>query len=246
MDDIDKRTRKKSHWRYVQLNKTHKFFNYEKPIHYNLPPIRNQSETGSYSRLGTRRTDNLARAREQINNLVLANTDFSKSAPRFVTFTFAKNVTNLRTANEMWQNFMRKFRKQSPNLKYLCVVEFQKRGSVHYHVLFFNLRFKKGIKETIRTLWGHGFIKFKSAKRIEKIEHLGLYLAKYLQKKIMDIRLRGEKAYFCSKNLTKPTVYRNEQVCEFNYSFYLPMGATIETYQSKHYGTIKKITIKTC
>jgi len=165
---------------------------------------------------------------------------------KFLTLTFASSVTDVRQANYQFKLFRQKLERYlGRQFKYLGVIEFQKRGAVHYHVLFFDLKFKKGIRKEIAELWGKGFIKFKSAKKIEKIEHLGLYLAKYLQKEIMDKRLIGEKAYFTSQNLTKPLKYRHEETCEFYYSFFLPFNATIQKYQSKHYGTIKKITFKT-
>jgi len=215
-------------------------FEYSRPYSYNHAPLR--KSTGSYACQGERRIDNLYRARSNINRLVIANTNWKENAPRFVTFTFAKNITSLEEAHVYWRTFMRKFKIMFPALKYLGVVEFQKRGAVHYHVLFFNLPFKFGMKETIRNTWGQGFIKFKSASRLRKIDELGLYLSKYLQKEIMDMRLRGEKAYFCSKNLTRPIVYRDETTCSQLLSTIDENDATISSYQSKNFGVIKKIT----
>jgi hypothetical protein len=42
-------------------------------------------------------------------------------------------------------------------LKYVSVVEFQKRGAVHYHAVFFNLPFI--VNDELAAIWSHGFIK---------------------------------------------------------------------------------------
>jgi len=238
---IDQRIIKKTFFRYIQFGPISEMYIYEKPIFYNFPPLR--TDSGSEKIADSRRSDNLSKARQKINRLVVANTNWNECAPRFVTFTFAKNIDSLKEANIYWQQFIRKFKTRYPKIKYLGVIEFQKRGAVHYHVLFFNLKYKKGIKQSIATLWGHGFIKFKSARKIEKIEHLGLYLAKYLQKEIMDIRLVGEKAFFTSKNLTQPIILRNNTTCEMLHSKMVEKGGTLESYQSSHFGIIKKITL---
>jgi len=239
---LDKRLIKKTHYKYVKFGNYIEIYKFEKPIFYNRSPLSNQS-LGESDRSNNRRNDNLAAARIKINRLVLANTDWKICAPRFVTFTFAKNITSLKEANLYWANFIRKFRKSYPNTKYLGVVEFQKRGAVHYHVLFFNLRYKPKMREEIAELWGQGFIKFKSAKKIEKIHHLGLYLAKYLQKDIIDTRLIGEKAFFTSKNLTQPEILRNEETCRELYSQILNKGGIVESYVSHYYGTVNKISL---
>jgi len=240
----DQKLIKKTHYKYVKFGKFSELYIYEKPIFYNQSPIFNQSAISRGNSL-SRRNDNLYVARSKINRLVLANCDWSICAPRFVTFTFAKNITSLKEANQCWANFIRKFRKDYPNIKYLGVIEFQKRGAVHYHVLFFNLKYKPFIKDDIKKIWTHGFIKFKSAKRIEKIQHLGLYLAKYLQKDILDVRLLGEKAFFTSKNLTQPEFLREHKMCSLLERDMIEKGAIIETYQSTYYGTIKKLKLCT-
>jgi len=239
---LDKRLIKKTHYKYVKFGNYIEIYKYEKPIFYNRSPLSNQL-LGADRSDNPRRSDNLSSARIKINRLVLGNTDWKICAPRFVTFTFSKNITSLKEANIFWANFIRKFRKNYPNTKYLGVVEFQKRGAVHYHVLFFNLRYKPKMRDEIANLWGQGFIKFKSARKIEKIHHLGLYLAKYLQKDIVDSRLIGEKAFFTSKNLTQPEILRDEINCQELYSQILEKGVTVESYVSHYYGTVNKISL---
>jgi len=244
IQQIDQRITKKTYLKYVRFGNYGEMYEYEKPIFYNHSPIFVRNTDGKKNTI--RRADNLAIARQKINRLVLGNTNYKNCAPRFVTFTFAKNITSLNEANIYWQNFIRKFRKEYGNRQYLTVVEFQKRGAVHYHTLFFDLKFRKGIKENLRNMWGRGFIKFKSAKKIGNIEHLGLYLAKYLQKDIMDIRLTGEKAFFTSKNLTQPIIIRGMETCSEILYEMIEDGAIVETYMSHYYGTVKKYKLNIC
>lgn len=239
---IDQRLVKKTFFRFLKYGNIEEIFVYEKPIFYNHSPFRALS--GTRTKKNQRRNDNLYVARLRINHLVIANTNFAFCSPRFVTFTFTKNVTSLKEANLEWGKFMRKFRSEFGSRKYLGVVEFQKRGAVHYHVLFFDLKYRVGIKDTIAFMWGNGFVKFKSAKKIGGIEHLGLYIAKYLQKEIIDLRLIGEKAFFTSQNLTQPIILRKNDTCERLYFKILKKGATVETYQSANFGIINKHTLK--
>lgn len=90
---------------------------------------------------------------------------------------------------------------------YLAVIEFQKRGAVHYHFLC-NLPFIKS--KEIEKIWGHGFIKIR---KIKHVTNLGAYFCKYLHKDMTDKRLFGKKKYFCSENIERPTeVHDNEIV----------------------------------
>jgi len=148
-----------------------------------------------------RREDNLSRTKQSVFFIVSGNVRQLKSS-MFVTLTFADNITDLRTANGHFRNFVRRFKRDigfSP--QYLCVPEFQKRGAVHYHVVFFNLGFFP--VRRLRNIWSWGSVD------IEKIDHpdnVSAYITAYITKENMDSRLFGEKAYFCSRGLLRPVV----------------------------------------
>lgn len=135
--------------------------------------------------------------------------------PIFVTFTFAENITDLKTANYEFTKFIQRLNYFITNdkknyLKYLVVVEFQKRGAVHYHALFFNMPFIKGIKKKIEEIWAQGFIKYVATTRIKNLPG---YLTKYMTKDLSDPRLNGKKSYFVSRGLKKPQlIYYDELV----------------------------------
>ena len=91
--------------------------------------------------------------------------------------------------------------------RYIAIIEFQKRGAVHYHFLC-NLPFIDWTE--IKKIWGHGNI---DIKRIENVTNLGAYFCKYLNKDMTDKRLFNKKKYFCSKSLERPTeVFENQVI----------------------------------
>jgi len=136
--------------------------------------------------------------------------------PIFGTFTFADNVKSLTEANSKFERFIKRLNyrvtgSKKAVLKYINVVEFQKRGAVHYHTIFFNLPKLQDIYELFDDTWGNGFTFNKS---IKDINHLGNYVTKYLTKSDRDQRLDERKAYFCSRGLHKPNLIRDSWVVD--------------------------------
>jgi hypothetical protein len=92
-------------------------------------------------------------------------------------------------------------------LKYLVVPEFQKRGAVHYHIIFFKFPKQEDTNELLNSVWGHGFT---FNKTINSVDHLKNYVTKYFVKNALDPRLKGKKHYFCSRNLGRPVLLREQ------------------------------------
>ncbi len=182
-------------------------YEFEKDVHFGgqlKSRNRRHRRTGKRN-LGIRRPFSISRARKHIRRLIACNSgEYPAYTDKFVTFTFAENVTGLKEANEMWRKFMMRLNYHiGHSLKYVSVVEFQKRGAVHYHAVFFNLPFVDN--DELAKIWSHGFIKINAIKHIRSI---GAYVSKYLQKGVVDARLFNEKCYFASRGLIKPTVIR--------------------------------------
>lgn len=138
------------------------------------------------------------RARNTLRRLALAN--FSNRS-KFLTLTFRDNVTDLETANKEFKRFIRKMRTLLGEFKYIAVIEFQKRGAIHYHVLL-DIRYVKA--KVLEEAWGNGFIKIN---RIDHVDNIGAYVVKYMTKEDADERLIGKKMYQCSRNLERPREY---------------------------------------
>jgi hypothetical protein len=205
--NLDQKLVKKSNVRLVVSGNKFERYTYERPYLYNLPPYP-RSEGAKKKSERARRADNLACARRNIQRLISANINAWGERPKFVTFTFAKNVTDISSANEEWHKYMRKARQTFGQLKYLTVIEFQKRGAVHYHTVFFNMPYKRGLKHIIGRQWGQGFVKVIGLGRVNDI---GIYVSKYMTEDTSDIRLCGRKAYFTSRGLVKPVMMRSDE-----------------------------------
>lgn len=133
------------------------------------------------------------RTRTEIRRLVNANPQLNK----FMTLTFADNITDLATANYLFNKFILRMSYKYSSFEYLAVPEFQKRGAVHYHVLC-KLPFVEITH--IQTIWGHGFIKLN---RIDDVNNVGAYVCKYLSKDMFDERTFAKKKFFRSQTLKK-------------------------------------------
>ena len=155
-----------------------------------------------------RRQDNLIRTRNLIYQIVTMNAeDNPLYRPVFYTITFKENMQDIPTANKEFQKFIQRLNYHvGHKLKYLSVIEFQKRGAIHYHVVFFNLPFID--KAVIEKKWGHGFTRIETA---DNVNDCALYIAKYLKKNLIDKRLVGQKSYFTSKGLPRPETYYQDQ-----------------------------------
>jgi len=153
-----------------------------------------------------RRDFSISRARLHIRRLIACNEKQYGCMSVFITYTIAENVTDLKKANRKWTDYCRRLNLYlSFRALYVCVVEFQKRGAVHYHCVYFNLPYIENIKTIFANIWGNGFITIKAIKHIESV---GGYVSKYLQKGVVDKRLFCEKVYFSSRGLKKPLVLR--------------------------------------
>lgn len=149
-----------------------------------------------------------SRTRNRIKRLISANVDAWGCMPILITYTFKENVTDLTEANKRFRLYTQRLHRYLDGLgyspaKYISIVEFQQRGAVHYHVVYFNLAFIPDIKSVLASLWGQGFIQVKA---VENIRNMGNYLVKYLQKTATDSRLVGKKAYSTAKHLKKPQI----------------------------------------
>jgi hypothetical protein len=160
-------------------------------------------------------------ARQAFTKLVLSNLTAHGQIPKFITLTFSKNVQDLKIANSIFHKFIQRFNYHyGYQLKYICVPEFQKKGRVHYHLLAFNMPFVDPKTDffLIKDMWG-GRIK------IQKADEGAIpYLAKYMSKSFLDVRLKGRKRYFRSDGLYPPIVRDSGAVAHLLMPYLLEIG----------------------
>jgi len=133
----------------------------------------------------------LNRTKTEIRRLTNSNPQLNK----FMTLTFADNITDLKTANYIFNQFIKRIVYKYGNFEYLAVPEFQKRGAVHYHLLC-KLPFIEIAK--LQSIWGQGFIKIN---KIDNVNNVGAYVCKYLSKDMFDERTFNKKKFFRSQSL---------------------------------------------
>lgn len=158
-------------------------------------------------KLGKRR-DNAKRAQNDFGRLVRSNLD-GVVRPLLVTLTYQENQTDLCTAFGDFTAFVQALRYRfGKGFKYIAVPEFQKRGAVHFHALFWGLPeellFRERSTRELAQAWARGFVYLKPTDGNEK---LSWYLAKYMSKAYLDARLAHFKAYVASRNICRPRVY---------------------------------------
>jgi len=188
-----------------------------------------------------RREDNIIRTRQNIRRLINSNTDLNK----FLTLTFADNVQCVDTANYEFKKFIIRLKYQYPELKYLTVIEFQKRGAVHYHMVC-NMPYVS--KDLLQDIWGKGFIKIN---RIQHCDNVGAYVSKYLSKET-SARLFNKKKYFCSRDLIRPIEVVDKSIIDKLIEMYkikdIPARCE-KVFHNEHVGLIRyyqfKINVQT-
>jgi len=174
--------------------------------------------------------------RSRWNFIRTVNANFGNH-DKFVTLTFAENVTDISQANREFKSFIKRLKyKCQTEIKYAVAIEFQKRGAVHYHMIC-NLPYVP--KSEFAATWGNGFVKIN---RIKHVDNVGAYISKYMSKGMhgRDPRLRGRKMWFTSRNLERPIVLRGEEaerVLEF-YGLDEKQKVFGYSYESEHHGLI--------
>lgn len=206
---------------------------------YEMPVLRG----GTFSRKGRanapftsdetkrdNRNKTAARGRTHVRRVVNANPQLNK----FLTLTYAENMTDIDRSRKELDNFFKRLKRQFPRFAYVCVIEFQKRGAVHFHLLC-NLPFVD--VKALAEVWGHGFIKLN---RIDNVDNVGAYVTKYMTKENMDERLIGYRSYSMSRGLNQPQEYTTEEEIEEALAAVENVKRVYTAeFESEYYGTIR-------
>ena len=190
----------------------------------------------------------LQRAKRDLRRLINSNHGQygDQFTSKFLTLTFGDMVTDVKEANYEFKKFIKRlnyliFNTKKANLKYNAVIEFQKRGAIHYHVIIYNMPWTK--HRVIEETWGNGWI---FINKIDDIDNVGAYVAEYLGgkdkgqgKEIDDHRLQGKKSYFSSRGLYKPIEITEKKVVEAVAAALPPENLTYSAdFENEHLGNI--------
>lgn len=154
-----------------------------------------------------KRQDNATRASMVFRRLVSANLG-GTDHPLLLTCTYRDNQTDVSQGYKDFSSFIKALRYKFGRIfRYIAVPEFQKRGAVHFHAMFWGL--PQTVYQTERhtrlvaSLWEKGYTDMIQTDGSPK---LSTYLTKYMTKTFIDHRLMRQKAYTCSRNLIRPEI----------------------------------------
>lgn len=163
-----------------------------------------------------KRRDNAQRSGMVFRRVVSSNLTADEN-PLLVTLTHKVNQTDLSESNRLFKLFIQRCRiKYGRTFRYIAVPEFQRRGAVHYHALFWGLPSELYCRERktreLANLWGNGFTDIILTDGNKK---LSSYLAKYMIKNLQDERLWNHKVFFCSRNIKRPIIVSGFETFNF-------------------------------
>lgn len=174
-----------------------------------------------------------SRAKAKLRRLVLGNMwEDRRHTLKFLTLTFADEVTDLDFANYELQKFRQTMSYHiKEKLNYIAVPEIQKKrlqqtGKAvwHYHLLTFNLPYKT--TEEIAKMWGNGFV---DPRKVNRAEGAVNYLSKYLSKAYGDKRLKNRKRYYNALQQQTKKIHDPEMILS-QYQQFFPMSRKVTEF----------------
>jgi len=156
--------------------------------------------------------------RNKLVNLINSNPQLNV----FLTLTFKDNLQDFKYAYKCLKEFTRKINKVNKKFEYISVIEFQKRGAIHFHLLCnLEVDFKINKNECRKSnkqkdfelliedyYWTYGFVNVQPLKPNKKygndIDNLGSYLVKYMTKECDNYLVKNQKMFSTSKGLIQP------------------------------------------
>lgn len=223
-----------SNLRAVASGKIIEIYEYEEPIYYGYGSEGNGKN--KISEDSERRSDSVNRTKQKIRRLINSNME-DKS--KFVTLTYKDNELDVSKAKEDFKKFIKRLNYRLSkdgleNVKYLYVIEFQKRGSIHFHCVFFNLDYIK--KSEFEKIWKNGFIKIN---KIDNCDNVGAYVVKYMNKEIEEKRLNNFDLYGRSKDLKEPIIIKKPQEVNILFEAYKNKIVFSKDFNTEYKGKIK-------
>jgi len=165
-------------------------------------PYRRQGPKKPRGFFGFRREDHLKAMRRRFVRMCWRVFDNQKTNPALLTLTFSNHITSVPMAYMRFKEGMRRIKFEYPNLEYIAVPEFTKKGRVHFHLIVWGIPEWHVASERdyrrIATMWGLGFIDIVPTNGSKKLIS---YVSKYFVKASADPRLVNQKAYTRSRSM---------------------------------------------
>ncbi|WP_056974517.1 rolling circle replication-associated protein [Holzapfeliella floricola] len=202
----------------VQTNSYIEVYEYDKVIiSENTKKINRRSKSKNFDELEQeeqlKRLHRISKTRQNAKWKVmrLIDTNFD-SKTSFLTLTTKENIQNRDCFNKIFDKFIKRlnykvFKTKKRLLKYLAVLEKQKRGAWHVHIILFDIPFIAH-KELMK-IWGLGGVWINKID-VDTKENRGRYVSKYFEKGIGQelVESYGKKSFYSSRNLKHPKEYK--------------------------------------
>lgn len=136
-------------------------------------------EVKQFQKQEKRSDDKISVARTMKLGRDLINTNVTDpNKCRWITLTYAKNMQDTKKLYNDFKYFRKKLKKIYGHTEYITAAEPQARGAWHLHViLIFPEKAPYIPNETLRELWGHGFVRVTA---LTDVDNVGAYLTAYL------------------------------------------------------------------
>lgn len=128
----------------------------------------------------------------------------------FVTLTYKEKLTDLEKLDNDWENFCKRFKRKWGKFKYIMVLEPQKRGAWHLHILmFFDEEAPDIENHSLQKVWTHGFV-FVQKVTQNKFRFYFTKKLKTLKKQLEEndellaLFRRGMHIFRCSRGIKRP------------------------------------------
>lgn len=171
--------------------------------------------------------ESLYRTFRTLRNIINTNTEKPENC-RWITLTYAENMTDDKKIRKHQQNFTTRLKKQLGQFEYISVREPQGRGAWHLHIIMIFPQKAPFIStELLQKTWKQG--KIVSAKKLDDVDNIGAYLTAYLAD--LDIEQCGDLNLDIANYKTKKIDLENEK--GEVYSKYYVKGARLTLYPPK-------------
>lgn len=155
----------------------------------------------------------------------------------FLTLTTKENIQDRNKFKNLLKTFIKRFnynifQTKKNQLKYIAVLEKQKRDAWHAHILLFDVPYIP--HNQLLKLWGHGAVRINKVD-VDSKDNRGRYVTKYFEKGIGQELLEnfGKHPYLSSNNLKQPII--NTNYVPFDYKFSNEEIVYESEYNSKIY-----------
>lgn len=199
----------------IRTNSYIEIYEYEYPIiaDYEITSRKKKKSKLDFDELDTDKQNlklkRLAKTRQQAKWKLIRLVDVNfNNQTSFLTLTTKENITDRSLFNNLFDKFVTRLNyhvlgTKKRLIKYIAVLEKQKRGAWHVHMMLFSFPYVPHSK--LLKIWRHGAVRINKIHEIDDSSNAGRYVSKYMEKGMAQELLEsmGKKSYYSSRNLKK-------------------------------------------